>query len=167
MENEFETIDSLNNENEVVNNNDSSQEIDVEKLKETNSKLYARAKEAEAELKRLRSQPKAEAKSVPSTNNTNFVSREDLDLAILQTKNGYDEELIDNLKVISKGKNVSLIQAQEDPLFKLMLEKKEQEMRKAQATLGASRGSTSTTSKKVSEMSREEHMAYVREQMGN
>lgn len=166
MENEFETVDSLNNETEVVPNDNQQTEVDVEKLKETNSKLYARTKEAEAELKKLRSQPKTEAKSVPTTN-ANYVSREELDLAIIQTKNGYDDELIDNLKVISKGKGVSLIQAQEDPLFKLMLTQKEAEMKKAQSNLGASKGSTSNNAKKIGEMTREEHQAFVLEQMAN
>jgi len=161
MENEFETIDSLNNETEEVTNDNQQPEVDVEKLKETNSKLYARAKEAEAELKKLRSQPKP-AQSVPSTN-ANYVSREELDLAILRTSKGYDDESIDNLQVISKGKGISLIQAQEDPLFKLMLEKKELDMRKAQSNLGASKGSTSNQARKIAEMTRDEHRAYVAE----
>lgn len=165
MENEFETIDSTNNETELENVTESQPEVDVDKLTEINSKLFARAKKAEEELKKLRSQPKAETKSVPSTNT--YVSREELDLAILQTKNGYDEELIDTLKTISKGKGVSLIQAQEDPLFKLALEQKEAEIKKSKAQLGASRGSTSTPAKTVKGMTREEHIAYVKEFMSN
>jgi hypothetical protein len=159
MENEIQDVDPTNY-NEEVTNDDSHQEIDVEKLKETNSKLYARAKQAEQELKNLRSQAKPVAESVP-TNNT-YVSREELDLAILQTKNGYDEETVENLKVISKGKGVSLLQAQEDPLFKLMLAQKEQERKQTQAKLGTSRGSSSTKAVKIESMSREEHMAYVK-----
>lgn len=158
MENEIQDVDLTNYEEEVTN--DSQPEVDVEKLKETNSKLYARAKQAEQELKNLRSQAKPQAESVP-TNNT-YVSREELDLAILQTKNGYDEEAIEHLKVISKGKGVSFLQAQEDPLFKLLLEKKEREMKQTQAKLGTSRGSSSTKQVKIAEMSREEHMAYVK-----
>lgn len=158
MPDEIQDVDLTNYEEEVTN--DSQPEVDVEKLKETNSKLYARAKQAEAELKQLRQAPKPVAESVP-TNNT-YVSREELDLAILQTKNGYDEETVENLKVISKGKGVSLLQAQEDPLFKLMLAQKEQERKQTQAKLGTSRGSSSTKAVKIESMSREEHMAYVK-----
>ncbi len=159
MQDDTETLDSLNQDiTEEVSTGEST--IDVEKLQETNSKLYARAKQAEQELKALRQQAKPVVESVP-TNNT-YVSREELDLAILQTKNGYDEETVEHLKVISKGKGVSLLQAQEDPLFKLMLDKKEQERKQTQAKLGTSRGSSATKQVKIAEMSREEHMAYVK-----
>lgn len=165
MQDDFETLDSLNQDiTEEVTSGEPT--IDVEKLQETNSKLYARAKEAEAELKRLRSQPKPKAESV-STTNANYVSREELDLAILRTSKGYDDEAIDNLQVISKGKGISLIQAQEDPLFKLMLAQKESDMRKAQSNLGTSKGSTSNQARKIGEMTEEEHRAYVRELANN
>lgn len=161
MENEIQDVDLTNYEEEVTNDN-SQPEVDVEKLKETNSKLYARAKQAEQELKALRSQSK-QAESV-TTNNT-YVSREDLDLAILKTAKGYDESEIETLSTISKGKGISLIQAQEDELFKLLLDKKAAEKRASQAKLGTSRGSSSTQEQKVASMTREEHMAYVKSLM--
>lgn len=161
MENEIQDVDLTNYEEEVTNDN-SQPEVDVEKLKETNSKLYARAKQAEQELKALRSQSK-QAESV-TTNNT-YVSREDLDLAILKTAKGYDEAEIETLSTISKGKGISLIQAQEDELFKLLLDKKAAEKRASQAKLGTSRGSSSTQEQKVASMTREEHMAYVKSLM--
>lgn len=161
MENDIQEVD-LTNYNEEVNDNESQPEVDVEKLKETNSKLYARAKQAEQELKALRSQAKS-TESV-STNN-NGVTREELDLAILKTAKGYDESELSTLAAIAKGKGISLIQAQEDELFTLLLDKKAAEKKASQAKLGASRGSSSTQVKKIESMSREEHMAYVKSLM--
>lgn len=168
MDNEIQELDLIN-ETEEVTIDESQPELDVDKLKETNSKLYARAKQAEKDKKELLERIKAlENKDVPSTtNNQNFVSREDLDLAILKTAKGYDDEEIEQLQVISKGKGISLIQAQEDALFKLLIDKKTAERKAAKAKLGASNGSSQTQVKKIKEMSREEHMAYVKEMMNN
>lgn len=167
MENDIQEVD-LTNYNEEVNDNESQPEVDVEKLKETNSKLYARTKQAEQDKKELLAKLKEyESKGVHSTQTSDSVSREDLDLAILRTVKGYDDDSIEQLKVISKGKGVSLIQAQEDELFKLALSKKEADKKATQAKLGASRGASSTQAQKISEMSREEHMEYVKKMMGN
>ena len=162
MTQEFENIDSINNENEEVTFEETTPEVDVEKLKETNSKLYTRTKNAENELKEARMRLK-ELESKASINNKSFVSKEDLDLAIIKNSKGYDDETIEQLQVISKGKGISLIQAQEDSLFKLLLEKKEREVKETQAKLGSSKGASSTQSQKISEMTREEHMAFAKE----
>lgn len=161
MNEEFETIDSLNDE-QVIEIEQASP--DVEKLKDTNAKLYERAKKAEAELRALKNAPKPDVKE-PTTNQ--YVSKEEYEVDLLKTAKGYDDETIDHLKAIAKGKGMSLINAQADPLFSLVLAKKEDEAREAKSKLGASKGSGTNTPVAMNKLSREDHMKLVKEMTGH
>ena len=149
------TDDTTNND--TTETGVSEDEVDVEKLQESNKRLYARAKEAEAELKKLKVQPKSQVPNVQAQNN--------YETDLLKVAKGYDDELLGQLSVIAKGKGVSLINAQEDPMFKLILDKREQESKKEKAKLGASKGSAQFKPVETKGMSRDEHRQWAKEQM--
>lgn len=91
----------------------------------------------------------------------NYLTREE---GILIAK-GMDDENISQLKAIAKGKNISLLEAEKDPLFVSYFEKVQKEKKSEQAKLGASKGSTYKESKPEfkSGLTREEHMALWKE----
>lgn len=130
--------------------------VDVEKLKETNRRLYARLKEAETEVKKIKST------SAQKTSNSKPANYE---ADLLRVAKGYDDELIGTLEVISKGSGKTLIQAQEDPMFKLLLAKIQEEERANKAKLGASKGSSQHQAVSIKNMTPAEHKEYVKEMM--
>lgn len=91
----------------------------------------------------------------------NYLTREE---GILIAK-GMDEENLSQLKAIAKGKNISLLEAEKDPLFVTYFEKVQKEKKSEQAKLGVSKGSTYKESKPEfkSGMTREEHYALWKE----
>lgn len=76
-------------------------------------------------------------KKAPPKNINNTLSREE---AILIAK-GRSEDELDLLHTIAKGKGVSLLDAEKNPLFLAYEEKQSEEKKKEQARLGASKGS--------------------------
>lgn len=77
---------------------------------------------------------------------------------------GLPEELLTDLKVVSGLRKVSLIKAQNDPIFVAVKEKFEKDQKQKDASLPASRGSGSVKPKKdfmTPNLSREEHMKMV------
>lgn len=124
--------------------------VDVAKIQETNKKLYARLKEAEAKLKAKESQPVSNVSPQPNVEETVLLA------------NGMAEELVNELKVIAKVRGTTLLKAQNDPIFVAVKEKFEKDLRQKQANLGASRGSGQVKPKKditTPGLTREEHMA--------
>lgn len=95
-----------------------------------------------------------------------FITKDEYEEGILRTTKGYADEDIQTLNVIAKGKGVSLFQAEQDQMFKTHLLVKAEEKRKAEAQLGASRGSSMTKGKSNAPMTRDEHMAMVKERLG-
>lgn len=91
----------------------------------------------------------------------NYLTREE---GILIAK-GMDEESLTQLKAIAKGKGLSLLNAEKDPLFVSYFEKAQKDKKSEQAKLGASKGSTYKESKPEfkSGLTREEHMALWKE----
>lgn len=74
---------------------------------------------------------------------------------------GLSDEEIEQAKVIAKGKGISLTNAVKEPLFTLFQDKIKDDKKKADAKLGASRGSGETQEDITgveSGSSREEHM---------
>ena len=130
-------------------------EVDLE---EQNRKLYARAKKAEAELKELKSK---QAEKPINQTNTDFLSREE-GILIAQ---GMDADDLDELKVVAQAKGLSLLKAKETPLFQGYLDHKAKELKKERAKLPASKGSGQSQEKSISDLSKEEHQALVREMM--
>ena len=127
---------------------DSPETEDVETLKsklaesdKAKAQILARAKKAEAEVKELKT-PR------PNDTITNPVlSPEDVDVKILKAQ-GISDELIKNLKVIAKVNDISLLDAQADPVFLAMKDRKEADAKAAKARLGASKGSGSVKKEK-------------------
>lgn len=106
---------------------------ELEKARKAISQLTARAKKAEDELRNFKTSKETKADS----NLTNTLSREE---AVLIAQ-GYDLETLNQIQVIAKGKGVSLLEAEKDPLFVSYKEKKEAEAKAEKAKLGASKGS--------------------------
>lgn len=115
----------------------------------------------EEQLKKAEPQKPVDKEVQPST----YVTKDEYEEGILRTSKGYSDEDLNVLKVISKGKGVTVLQAEQDPMFKLHLEKKADEERKAKAQLGASRGSgTSGPTKEPA--NRDEHFEMWKQKLG-
>lgn len=78
-------------------------------------------------------------KKVITNNNNQSASIEE---TVLKAQ-GLEEEEIDMLKKVSVISNVSLIDAQKDPVYKLWKEKQEAEEKSKKAAMGTSKGSSS------------------------
>ena len=142
MENEQdENFDSLNETEETVQPEDTTEEdtietepdVDVAQLQATNKKLFERAKKAEQELKSLRTTPKPIQQKPASP-------QLDVEETVLLA-NGMDEELLGQLKKVAQVQGLSLIKAQNDPLFIVVKSNFEKEKKQQEASLPASRGS--------------------------
>jgi len=140
-------------EEATSSNEDSEEETvdlagELEKAREANRDINARAKRAEDELKQLR-------KSTPPSINNDPQLLEELKLIA----RGLSDEEIEHAKVIAKGRGIALTEAIKDSLFLTyqsdLNEKKERE----NARLGASKGSgESKNSPDIKPgMSRDEH----------
>jgi hypothetical protein len=119
---------------------------DVDALKEelaqaleAKKQLTARAKKAEAENRKL-TEVKVEAKPDKdiNINNKDILSRQEAELLILKSQGLVDPELISELKALAAVRGKSLIEAQDDPIFKQFKESKEKEKKAEEARLGAS-----------------------------
>ena len=104
-----------------------------------------------------------ETKPEPITNNS--LTREEV---ILLAK-GMDEEAMNQLQAISKGKGISLLEAKEDPMFVAYNEQREKNLKAEQAKLGASKGSGAKKGKpdfSTPGLSKEDHKKLWQEKMG-
>jgi hypothetical protein len=117
-------------------------------------------KRLEAEVEKLK--PKETKEVQPSSP---YITKGEYEEGILRTSKGYGDDDIQILNVISKGKGVSILQAEQDELFKTHLARKAEDDKRAKAQLGTSRGSSSSGVKKNPE-TREEHEAMWREKLG-
>lgn len=110
-------------------------------------------------MRKAKQASKPEAK--PKTLQENYLTREE---GILIAK-GMDDESIGQLKVIAKGKGISLLEAEKDPLFSTYFEKVQKEKRSEQAKLGVSKGSSYKQDKPTFKpgLTREEHLALWQE----
>lgn len=165
MENEENVeLNTLNESEETVQPEESNQEetleteseVDVAQLQATNKKLFERAKKAEADLKALKSAPKL-------TQAQSASSQASVEETVLLA-NGMPEDLLAELKVVAKVRNVSIIKAQNDPIFVAVKEKFEKDKKTEQASMPASRGSSGVKAKKTfstPNLSREDHRAMV------
>ena len=78
--------------------------------------------------------------------------------------NGMPEELVNELKVIAKVRGVSLLKAQNDPIFVAVKEKFDKDAKSKEASVGASRGAGSIKARKdfnTPGLSRDEHRKMV------
>jgi len=134
---------------------------DIEKIKESNKRLFERAKKAEAEAKLLKAERlKAEEQAkVQPINNSDYLLREE-GILIAQ---GMEADDLDELKAVAKAKDLSLLKAKDTPLFQGYLERAEADRKKEKAKLSASRGSSVKQEKSITQLTREEHEALAKE----
>ena len=132
---------------------------DTEKLKEANKRLFERAKKAEAEAKELKTKAKAQPEVQPAQ-----VDSDELRLIA----RGLSDEEIEQAKVISKGKGISLVDSLKDPMFISYQKDFKEQQRKEKAKLGASKGSSQEDEQPIvkSGMTTEEHKEVWRKALG-
>lgn len=145
-------------------------EDDIEALKEANRRLFARAKKAEGFVlkdgKWVKKDSAPEEKPKPkSINRQSGIDEQSVDEKILRATKGYDDEAIEQLKAIARGKDTSLLGAEQDDLFKLYLNSAEVQKKREAAQIGASKGSGTVVEKSVDfndpNLSPEEHRKLV------
>lgn len=137
-----EIIDSTNDTEETEQPEQSTEEetletedeVDIAQMQATNKRLFERAKKAEAELKALRGEKRPVQAKKPASQESSIEE-------VVLLANGMDEELLEQLKKISKVQGTSLLKTQADPIFVAVKEKFEKDRKEQQASLGASRGS--------------------------
>ena len=167
MENENDIQESQDLDGDSQDTETTDTQLDANALAEKNKQLFARAKKAEEEAKKLREELKAKSEAKTETNKINTpsattISREE---AILFAK-GYTEEEVDLANKLSALNGVSLLKATEDEFFQAKVEKRKQGELSKKASLGASTGGGSfQTTKPIEKMSREEHEEYMRKVM--
>ena len=126
-------------------------EAEIEKQREIAENQRIRAEKAEAKAKA----PKASSKQDDKNDYP------DVDERILKA-NGMPDELLKELKAVAKARDISLIDAQNDSLFKLVKQNYEQETKAKEASLGSSKGSGNASARKTANtpgLSRDEHKA--------
>lgn len=139
MEEEIEDLDSTTEDDqtedlEITSDDSSDEEIeDVEALKEKNTNLYARAKKAEAELKKLKNQPKPEKKeSVQPTREEILKVLDERELDSLD----FGDELKKEVQNYAKISGVSIKKALSSDYIVFLKEKIEKKQRAEDASLG-------------------------------
>jgi len=139
------------------------------KLNDSNTQLHARllkAKEKKDADKAAADAAKAATK--PNETNKEAVDVNDIvDLRLLQ-RDGATEEDIAKLRIIqagakAMGKNISLVEAQQDELYKAYEDKKKSEDKRAKAQLTPNGSTRSAAQEKVQKMTDEQHAAYAKE----
>ncbi len=157
-------VDTNTDVEETTNSNESGVEEttdlagELEKAREAQSQILARAKKAEAELKKLR-----ETKPEPQINSNPQLSDE-----LKLIARGLSDEEIDKAKVVAKGLGISLPDAIKDPLFLSYQATLKEKERKEKAKLGASKGSGESQDDTLikQDMTREEHEKAFKKVMG-
>lgn len=140
-----EVDEATNSDENSYEETDSSDEI--ESLRKANAEIAARARKAEAELKKLKQAPQINTQ-LPEADELKLIAR------------GLTDEEIAEAKAIAKGKGFSLLEATKDPLFLVYQKDLKEKERRENAKLGASKGSGTYDQKELirPEMTREEHM---------
>lgn len=162
MQNDEYTPDVEQDENQNDTTVEDTTEEEVETTPEASNEVDWKAEalkwQAIAKRKAKQVAPQTEQKQ----NLTNqYLTREE---GILIAK-GIDEESLNQLKSIAKGKEISLLEAEKDPLFLTYFDKVQKDKRAEQAKLGTSKGSAFKETKETFKpgLTREEHMALWKE----
>lgn len=144
-------IDTNLENTEEETEEESEEEPDVDALQEKNKNLFARAKKAETELKKLKS-----VKKDDSSNSSEEALTRDEAMLIA---GGVDAEDLEQLKAIQKGTSVSLSEAVENPMYKAYKEKKVRDVKRKKAQLGTGSGGGGTKEDDINQegLTREEH----------
>ena len=86
--------------------------------------------------------------------------------ALVLKANGMPDDLLKELKAVAAVRQVSLLDAQTDPIFVAVKEKFESDKKRADASMGAARGGGTIKAKKgldTPDLTREEHMKLAME----
>lgn len=136
---------------------------------EQRKKLFERAKKAEGFTKQAdgswvkKPKPQEAPKPEAQTINTPNADADELKLIARGTR----DEVIEQAKVIAKGKGISLIEAAKDPLIQSFEQDLIAKEKKEAAKLGASRGSGQANEEIVKPgMSRDEHQEAFQKALG-
>ena len=156
-ETEEENLEEETNEEETEEEQTDSDSPTLEDYEKLQKKLKTIEAQKEHWRKKATSKPLEKKEDINKVNQENPDFEETMDVRFLK-RDGYSEEDIEKLRIIkagyaSKGKNISLIDAVNDELFKSIEEKRKLEEKKNKAQLSSS-GKPLTYSKK--EMTPEE-----------
>lgn len=138
IEETIETTEETTSVEETSNEENSKINPQGSSLEEKNKQLYARAKAAEEEAKRLKEELKKRegAKQDNQTNqepiNSNIDPFETIDL--INTLKDFNQDELDFVKTIAKGKNISLKEAALSEDVKLYIEAKREKIKKDNLT---------------------------------
>lgn len=158
------TNEDFNVEEETLEEEETTEDTTTEEPKEEDTVVISKEKFKAMQKKAIAYDASKKAPQRETiTNNT--LSREE---AILIAK-GRNEDELDLLHTIAKGKGVSLLDAEKNPLFLAYEEKQAEEKKKEQARLGASKGSNSAKSSvgfSTPGLSAEDHKKLWKETMG-
>jgi len=150
-ETEEENLEEETNEEETEEEQTDSDSPTLEDYEKLQKKLKTIEAQKEHWRKKATSKPLEKKEDINKVNQENPDFEETMDVRFLK-RDGYTEEDIEKLRIIkagyaSKGKNISLIDAVNDELFKSIEEKRKLEDRKNKAQLSSS-GKPLTYSKK-------------------
>jgi hypothetical protein len=150
-ETEEENLEEETNEEETEEEQTDSDSPTLEDYEKLQKKLKTIEAQKEHWRKKATSKPLEKKEDINKVNQENPDFEEAMDVRFLK-RDGYTEEDIEKLRIIkagyaSKGKNISLIDAVNDDLFKSIEEKRKLEEKKNKAQLSSS-GKPLTYSKK-------------------
>jgi len=150
-ETEEENLEEETNEEETEEEQTDSDSPTLEDYEKLQKKLKTIEAQKEHWRKKATSKPLEKKEDINKVNQENPDFEETMDVRFLK-RDGYSEEDIEKLRIIkagyaSKGKNISLIDAVNDELFKSIEEKRKLEEKKNKAQLSSS-GKPLTYSKK-------------------
>lgn len=142
---------------------DNTEEVEALKVKlaeaeEAKRQITARAHKAEEALKTAKTATQENKPENPFT-------RQQAEELLLQTQ-GVDEKRLESLRLISKAKNITMIEAQKDELYTSLDETLKTKERAEKAALGASRGSGRQEKPKEGPLTREEHLEKWKKTQG-
>ncbi len=170
MEEEKKDTDLENGADDGADTTDNGEELTKEQLqaqlaeeRARRQKMFERAKRAEGFVRQSDGTwvklQKTEDKKPEATQDTNSNAQLTEELKLIAK--GLSDEEIEQAKVVSRGKGISLTEALKDPLFTSYQKDLKEQEKKEKAKLGASRGSDNGGEEPIfkSGMTREEHKA--------
>ena len=158
--------EEITHDSEVEQQEETVEVVDTETEEETPEAKLAKA-EAEANKYRRLYEKASKPKTVTTEASKEQATPLNVEEAVLLAQ-GFDEDLLPELKAVAQVRKVNLIKAQNDPIFVAVKEKFEKDKKREEASMPASRGSGSVKAKKdftTPGLTREEHMALVRAQL--
>lgn len=158
MENDEQVAEAITSDEELAIEQEPVEEVDIDTLKAQVEEKDTFARQANARAIRA----EKELKSLKATSTTPQAPQNIEETVLLAT--GMPEELVKELKVVAQVRGISMVKAQNDPIFVSLKDNFEKNQKKDEASLPASRGSATTKPKRdftSPGLTREEHMEMV------